>query len=689
MCQVANKQDATEKFDSKPDESSKEGKQFVQKFACGIDLGTTNTLCFVRFPGTVAATAVSNTTEKFTPSVVVYESDRHLVGIPALNMMGSGKPGIQSVAMAKLLMGKVCKEIDAAERAALATLFTCELDYGLPESSPRFVIIQQDKTKKLVRPEEISALILQKVHKDICSVANIPEDTKIEITLTVPARFSSKAKIATDHAAQIANFSVHRLVTEPIAATLAAVQGGFVKCPVEGQDAKFIMVFDVGGGTTDVVLVNLCEDNVVEMVLPDGDTMLGGRNATMAISERFLTKFCSDYGFEKKDIQKDSRAMSKLWIESEEAKKRIQSKDPMGYEVEIFNFYGGKDLIYNYRYKEFETDFRPMSDKLMNIVHRLLKEAGKTAADLDYVILMGGSCRLKPIQERIIQLVGTRKVISSVDFDTAIAQGACVVSELVKGQGLAEGEKGEDMVLLDVCPSSFRIETKGEMAPVIIARGSPYPTSHTMPFTTASEQQDTVEVVILEGESDVAPFNKRIGSFMMHGVRSTNGQRPEINVTAKLDVNGLLHISAVDKHTKQEKNITIDSSTMTKEERDKFMQEQKDNAEKEKQIKALIVVKNEIVNMAEEIKSGCEKIKQDVPSIVDDIYRSVVDLKANNILAMTSEEKLNEQKEKLNTDPGVQQLLQQIQQANYAGADPAAAAAAAAGASGPTVDEAD
>ena len=529
----------------------------------GIDLGTTNS-CVAVMEGGTAKVIENAEGQRTTPSVVAFNKDNErLIGMPA-RRQGVTNPDFTYYAI-KRLIGRLYSDPTAQKDK---------------EMSP-FEIVKGPKGDAWVKgrdkdyaPQEISAFILQKMKETAESY--LGEDVE-QAVITVPAYFNDAQRQATKDAGQIAGLEVLRIINEPTAAALAY--------GLEKADGKTIAVYDLGGGTFDVSILDI-GDGVFEVLSTNGDTFLGGEDFDLRIVDFLVDTFKTDTGIDLK-AQKD--ALQRLKEEAEKAKKELSSAS--SYEVNLpfitmdMETKEPKHLTTTLSRAKFESLVADLVKRTIDPCQKALKDAGKTITQIDEVVLVGGMTRMPAVQEAVEKFFG-RPPHKGVNPDEVVALGAAIQAGVLQGDV-------EDVVLLDVTPLSLGIETLGGVFTRLIDRNTTIPTKKSQVFSTADDNQSAVTIRVAQGEREMASDNKELGRFNLEGIPPAPRGMPQIEVTFDIDANGIVNVSAKDKGTGKEQQITIQANGgLNEDEINDMMKDAEANAEADKERKELIEAKN-------------------------------------------------------------------------------------------------
>lgn len=547
----------------------------------GIDLGTTNSAVAYMLAGKpeIITNKEGNRT---TPSVVaVNKNGERLVGqVAQRQRVVNPKNTIYGV---KRLIGRKFKDSEVQKDINI-------VPYDIVAKGQNVAVKMGDKE---YTPEEVSAMILSKIKADAESYLG---EKVTEAVITVPAYFDDSQRQATKDAGKIAGLEVKRIINEPTAAALAY---GLEN----GKNDQTIAVFDLGGGTFDVSILEL-GDGVFEVKSTNGDTHLGGEDFDNRIVNHFIDEFKKQEGI---DLTNDSAAMQRLKDEAEKAKKELSSTSEVDINLPFItaDASGPKHFEYKLTRTKLEEMVSDLIDRLAEPVEKAMKDAGLEFKDINEVVLVGGMTRMPAVQEKVKQLFG-KEPMKGVNPDEVVAVGAAIQGGVLTGDV-------KDVLLLDVTPLSLGIETMGGVSTKLIERNSTVPVSKSQVFSTAADNQPQVEIHVLQGEREMANDNKSLGSFVLDGIAPAPRGVPQIEVTFNIDANGILNVSAKDKGTGKEQSITItDSGNMSKEDIEKAQREAEAHAEEDKKKREAIDARNNLESAIYQAKKMPDEFKDKI-----------------------------------------------------------------------------
>ena len=557
----------------------------------GIDLGTTNSVIAVMEGG--EPVVIPNAEgARTTPSVVAFtKSGERLVGTLARRQAAVNPEN--TVYSIKRFMGRKFAEVESERKI---------VPYQVKAGKDDRVVVHVPAMDKDFTPEEISALILQKLKTD--AEAYLGEKVT-DAVITVPAYFNDSQRQATKNAGQIAGLNVIRIINEPTAASLAY--------GLDKKTNETILVFDLGGGTFDVSVLDV-GDGVFEVKSTNGDTHLGGDDYDRRIVDWLAEEFKKQNGI---DLKTDRQALQRLTEAAERAKIELSSRLETTVNLPFITAdqTGPKHLEMTLTRAKFESLTTDLTERCRGPFLAALKDASLTPQQIDEVVLVGGATRMPVIQGLVKNLLGGKEPHKGVNPDEVVAVGAAIQAGVLKGEV-------KDILLLDVTPLSLGVETLGGVATKVIERNTTIPTSRSQVFSTAADNQTSVEVHVIQGEREMARDNRTLGRFHLDGIPPAPRGVPQIEVTFDIDANGILNVKAQDKGTGREQSVTITaSSTLAKDEVDRLVKEAEAHASEDRAKREEVEVRNQadhMIHQAEKvIKENADRIPEELKTEVN------------------------------------------------------------------------
>jgi len=566
----------------------------------GIDLGTTNS-CVSVIEGGEPVVIPNSEGMRTTPSVVAFKDNEVLVGVSAKRQAVTNPKN--TIFSAKRFIGHRLNEVQEEIK---------RVPFEVKEGKEGRAVIHA--AGKDMLPQEVSAKVLQKLKKDAEAFLGA---TVTKAVITVPAYFDDSQRQATKEAGQIAGLEVVRIINEPTAAALAY---GLDK----GQEHK-IAVYDLGGGTFDISVLDM-GDGVFEVLATNGDTHLGGDNFDEVIIDWIASEFKKESGV---DLSSDKIAIQRLKEAAEKAKIELSSTTETEINLPFItaDASGPKHLMLKLSRAKLESLVADLIERTAGPCMKVMKDAGVSKDDIAEVVLVGGMTRMPKVIEKVREIFG-KEPHKGVNPDEVVAIGAAIQA------GVLGGDINKDIVLVDVTPLSLGIETLGGVATKVIERNTKIPTTKSQVFSTAADNQPSVEVHVVQGERELARDNKSLGRFILDGIPPSPRGMPQVEVTFDLDSNGLLNVTAKDKGTGKVQHITIQGSTgLSKEEVEKMRKDAELNAEEDKKKRELIDARNTadafLFNLEKQMREHDAKIPDETKKTVNEKMNALRDVLKN------------------------------------------------------------
>ena len=565
----------------------------------GIDLGTTNS-CMAILEGGEPTVVENAEGARTTPSVVAFsESGERLVGAPAKRQAVTNPQN--TVFSIKRFMGRKEAEVQEEEK-----IVPFEVVSG-PNGDAR---VKLPAAGKEFAPPEISAMILQKLKADAEAYLGEAVDSAV---ITVPAYFNDDQRQATKDAGKIAGFDVKRIINEPTAASLAY--------GLDKESDQTILVFDLGGGTFDVSILEI-GDGVFEVKATAGDNHLGGDNWDKAVVDWLVAEFRKAEGV---DLSQDKMALQRLYQEAEKAKTELSSAQETQINLPFITAVDSVPKHLNQRLTRAKLNelTADLLERVVGPTKRAMSDAGVGQADIDHVVLVGGMTRMPAVQEKVKELTG-KDPHKGVNPDEVVAVGAAIQAGVLAGDV-------KDVLLLDVTPLTLGIETKGGVMTKLIERNTTIPTRKSEIFSTAEDNQTSVEVHVLQGEREMAAYNKSLGKFQLTGIPPAFRGVPQIEVTFDIDANGILNVQAKDLGTGKEQKIEIKAgSGLSEQEVERMVRDAEAHAEEDRRQRELVEARNNAENAAYQAERQLGEMGDSLdPSAKSEIEAAIKDLKDN------------------------------------------------------------